>query len=78
MKPSKDLAYWIGVVQSDGCFKKYLEKRRQIFRYIISLLAAKISLPCYINFKKLQIFCLVEMLVFSKNRKEIYGGIIYV
>ncbi len=53
VEPSEDLAYWIGVVQSDGCFYKYIERGRRKHRYLISLDVSKKSVPMLIKFVKL-------------------------
>tara|TARA_Y100000310_G_scaffold343314_1_gene450351 strand:- start:434 stop:1096 length:663 start_codon:yes stop_codon:yes gene_type:complete len=53
MKKSKELAYWIGVAQSDGCFRNYFEKRgnKLIERYKLQLGVREKSLPMLEKFR---------------------------
>lgn len=53
IRPSSDLAYWIGAVQTDGCLYKYSEKGRRRIRHMISFDVSKNSLPMLIKFKEL-------------------------
>ncbi len=50
---SADLAYWIGVVQTDGYFKKTYYKKRRLFRYQICLSVGYKSLPMLEKFKRI-------------------------
>jgi len=50
---NENLAYWIGVVQSDGCFKTYFEKRRSSLRNLISFTIGRNSLPMLQKFQSL-------------------------
>jgi hypothetical protein len=63
IQTSEELAYWIGVVQSDGSFKKYLKKDRGRFRYEISLGVSHQSLPMLKKFQKL------SKKIFNRNAK---------
>lgn len=49
--PSEDLAYWVGVVQTDGSFKRYNVKSTGYSGYHISLNIAEKSLPMQIKFR---------------------------
>ena len=49
----EDLAYWIGVVQSDGYFKKQFVKRLKVKRYYIVLGVGEKSLPMQYKFIKI-------------------------
>ena len=53
MNPSKKLAYWVGVTQSDGHYKIYNEKRKNnvVERHIIQLGVKIKSLPMLRKFK---------------------------
>ncbi len=53
VRPSSELAYWIGVVQTDGSLYKYSEKGRRMVRHMISFEVSKNSLPMLIKFKEL-------------------------
>jgi len=53
IKPTKELAYLIGIIQTDGSFKKYIEKSRNVKRWIISMCVGKKSLPMLRKFQKL-------------------------
>ena len=61
IKPSEDLAYWVGTVQSDGCLKK------QRNRYYIQFSIAPKSLPML---KKVQE---VSKNLFNRNAKIFYS-----
>lgn len=50
---STNLAYWVGVVQSDGYFKKQYNKKRGIYRYYISLTVGKCSAEMLQKFREL-------------------------
>lgn len=45
IQPSEELAYWVGVVQSDGCFRPKWERGRRSLKYLISFGIAEKSLP---------------------------------
>lgn len=49
---SKNLAYWIGVAQSDGSLQKYTSKNRKSYLFI-SVQVGKSSLPMLNKFQKL-------------------------
>jgi len=51
--PSFELAYWTGVVQSDGTLKKYPVKSRKHPRYEISLTVSEKSLPMLFKFQEI-------------------------
>ncbi len=51
--PSKELAYWVGVAQSDGSFQKYFERGRTKPRYRVTLEVAENSRPMIIKFTEL-------------------------
>ena len=51
--PSEELAYWLGVAQSDGSLVKYLRKGRTEPNYKISLEVAKNSMPMITKFTEL-------------------------
>jgi hypothetical protein len=55
MKPSKKLAYWVGVAQSDGHYKIYNERRgaKLIERHIIQLGVGIKSLPMLKKFESI-------------------------
>src|SRR3989344_390585 len=53
IKPSEDLAYWIGVAQTDGCFNKYINKHNGKIRYRVDLVVGEKSLPMLIKFNRL-------------------------
>jgi len=53
IKLSEELAYWVGVVQSDGSFSQRRRKDRKEPGYVISLGVGKRSLPMLYKFKKL-------------------------
>jgi hypothetical protein len=67
---SEDLAYWIGVAQTDGYFKKQNYKKKQIIRYYICLSVAESSIEMLEKFKKVskEIFYLKGSL--WKNHKR--------
>jgi len=50
---STELAYWIGVVQSDGIFKIYPVKGRKHPRYEISINVSEKSLPMLFKFQEI-------------------------
>jgi hypothetical protein len=52
---SKELAYWIGVVQTDGYFKKYYDKYKKNQKYYIVLEVAKCSLEMFEKFRSISI-----------------------
>lgn len=53
LKPSKELAYWVGVAQSDGCLNKYSQKERRNPQYKISMEVNEKSKPMLIRFVEL-------------------------
>lgn len=53
LKPSEELAYWIGVVQSDGSLKKYTDKKNGSESVIISLHTSAKSLSMVKKFQEL-------------------------
>ena len=56
IKPSEDLAYWVGVVQSDGYLDKYHDKKRKRFYHRISVDVSKKSLSMlekFLNISKM-------------------------
>ena len=53
IKPSEELAYWVGVAQSDGCFKRYVVKPTGRVRYFVSLRVRRKSLPMPRGFQKI-------------------------
>ncbi len=53
LEPSKELAYWVGVAQSDGCFYKYHEYGRTKPRFLISLEVRENSIPMLKKFTEL-------------------------
>jgi len=53
IEASEELAYWMGVVQSDGCFSIINRKYRKESGYGISLGVGKKSLPMLYKFKEL-------------------------
>jgi len=72
MKKSKELAYWIGVAQSDGCFRNYFEKREDklIERYKLQLGVREKSLPMLEKFRKISQKLFGTTGNISTNRKE--------
>ena len=48
---SKELSYWIGVVQTDGSFKRMYNKKRKVNLYRISLEVSQKSVPMLLKFK---------------------------
>jgi len=61
LKPSEKLAYWVGVAQSDGYFKKYRSKATKNILYWLSLDVSESSLPML---KKFQV---LSTKLFSRN-----------
>ncbi len=52
IKPSADLAYWVGVAQTDGYLKKQYVKRVKITRYYVKV-GVVTSLPMIKKFRKI-------------------------
>jgi hypothetical protein len=50
---SEELGYWVGVAQSDGCLKRYFNKRRNYTDVRISLHVATKSLPMVKKFQEI-------------------------
>lgn len=48
---SIDLAYWIGVAQTDGYFKRYYYKKKKVFRHLVSLNVGYPSIPMLEKFR---------------------------
>jgi|APSaa5957512622_1039677.scaffolds.fasta_scaffold01431_6 hypothetical protein len=70
---SKELAYWIGVAQSDGHFKKYYDKTKNNQKYYVVLSVGLVSLEMLKKFKKIseKIFGTRSKVHFLKNRNSI-------
>ena len=60
---NENVAYWIGAVQSDGCYKTYTEKKRNITRHLISFHVSKKSLPMVRKFQ------FISKNIFNRNSK---------
>jgi hypothetical protein len=73
IEPSEKLGYWVGVAQSDGCLRRYLEKRRNVTRFIVSLEVAKLSLPMIYKFQEIsnEVFNR-SVSVFKENRRDVW------
>lgn len=73
VKPSEKLAYWIGVAQSDGHFKKYLVKSRNYEDLSLSLGVGRNSLPMIQKFQELssKIFNRHSK-IWKENKREIW------
>ncbi len=52
-KNNPDFAYWIGVVQSDGHFKRQIQRNGLRIRYLITLRIGKKSLPMLERFREI-------------------------
>jgi hypothetical protein len=52
-KFDEELAYWVGIVQTDGCIVKYVPKNRKTERIEISMEVSKKSLPMLRKFKEI-------------------------
>ncbi len=63
IKPSVELAYWTGVVQSDGSFQKYFNKRKKKISVNVYLTVSKKSLLMLKKFQK------ISKTVFSRKSK---------
>lgn len=59
----ENLAYWTGVVQSDGSLRNYFEKDRRVLRHLISFTVSKKSLPM------LEKFRLLSNVIFERNAR---------
>lgn len=51
--PSEELAYWVGVAQSDGCFRRYVVKPTGRVRYFVSLRVRAKSMPMLRRFQEI-------------------------
>ena len=70
---SEDLAYWIGVVQTDGYFKKRKYKKRKGYTgFFIKVRVSSKSLPMLRKFKQLskKLFARDAIIYKDKNRDE--------
>jgi hypothetical protein len=71
---SEGLAYWTGVVQSDGCLKTYFDKKKNNLKYLISFNVAKKSLPMLEKFRDLSTAILNRNAnIFKMNYCEIWS-----
>ena len=52
LEESSELAYWLGIVQTDGCYSIYFDKKRQRHRYMIIMGVTK-SLPMLRRFQEI-------------------------
>ena len=60
---SKDLAYWVGVIQTDGCFKKREYKKKKCVNFLISIQISLESLPMLQKVRE------ISRKLFSRNAK---------
>lgn len=67
-----DLAYWMGVVQTDGYFKKVFYKKRKVYKYFISLTVGQCSLEMLLKFARLsrKLFGIKGSIWVDKKRKS--------
>lgn len=65
LKKSKELSYWLGVAQSDGHFRRHLQKNRKSPRYMIRLTVSEKSYPMFEKFR------LISKDTFGTNVKKI-------
>ncbi len=71
LRPSADLAYWIGVAQSDGYFGTRWQKDRKSPQYTVALEVGKKSLPMLLKFKELSTTILKrEAKIWKRSKKE--------
>jgi hypothetical protein len=64
IEASEELAYWVGVVQSDGCLNIYHDKKRNKIFYRISVDVGKKSFPMlkkFQNISNLILGCSIEI-----------------
>jgi len=74
VQPSVELAYWVGIVQSDASLERYQEKTREKLKYRISLTVAKKSLPMLLKFRNLSMMLLNRNSnVWKQSKREIWG-----
>ncbi len=68
---STSLAYWVGVAQTDACFKKAFSKKRKQHYYRISLCVGEKSIPMLKKFKESsqKIFGVKGTTWYNKKRK---------
>ena len=68
---NEEIAYWIGVFQSDGYFKKQYVKSKQRIRYYISFTLSDKSLPMIHKFQEISVkYFNRKGCFFSYNSKE--------
>jgi len=72
LKPSEELAYWIGVAQSDGCFVTRWKKDRKFPQYSVALEVGKKSLPMLLKFRDLSDMILKRKASIWKRSKKEY------
>lgn len=63
IQPSEELAYWTGVLQTDGCLKIYKKWHKKSLRYIVSLGVGKCSPSMMLKFQK------ISNKLFGRNTK---------
>jgi hypothetical protein len=72
IKPSEELAYWIGVVQTDGCLNVYHDKRRNKTCMRISVDVGKKSLPMLEKFRNISETNLGSKIRIYKCKNEVF------
>lgn len=72
IKPSEELAYWVGVAQSDGCLKFYRNKHTGRTDVRVSLHVAKKSVPMSLKFQKISSDVLNRRSMIWKGRGHLY------
>jgi hypothetical protein len=55
MQPSRELSYWLGVVQADGYLDEYFNKKRKLKFFRISLCVSGKSLPMLKRFQEISL-----------------------
>lgn len=70
--PSEELAYWVGVAQSDGCLKFYKNKNTGIVDARVSLHVAEKSVPMSLEFQRVSSNILGRHSKIWKGRGHLY------
>jgi len=72
IEPSKELAYWVGVVQSDGYVDIFYDKNRKIIYHRISVMVSKKSLSMLEKFQSISNSLLGSKVKIYKCKNEVF------
>jgi len=79
IRPSEDLAYWVGVVQSDGCFRTQTVKRTGRKRKLISLNVGIKSLCMSDEFRRISETVFNRKIgVFKEKNRDVWSCVLSV